>query len=164
MFELAETHECMMDAKLEGGEGKGAVSYAKVNAVVDRAVHYFEEYLSTLGEGNSLPSRLPADSVRPALSAHFHLARLRDKYLISGEDAEVARRRLENKVCGLRHFRQIVDYCDRNPEAEGAVAAELPLCREMARLLPIKIEKMRLELATLKAAGGNKLAFGAAKP
>ncbi len=29
MFELAEIHEAMMDAKLEGADGKGKVSYSK---------------------------------------------------------------------------------------------------------------------------------------
>ena len=35
MFELAEIHESMMDAKLDGGGEKGGVSYAKVY------FHYF---------------------------------------------------------------------------------------------------------------------------
>ena len=100
LFELAEIRECMMDCKLEEADANrgGAVSYAKVNAEVDAAVRYFGEYLDTLtggggagGEGNdeeeeaattTTMKRFPSDSVRPALSAHFHLARLWDKYLV----------------------------------------------------------------------------------
>ncbi len=120
------------------------VKKLQVNAVVDRAVHYFDEYLSSLNDSSTgeAPKKFPAESVRPALSAHFHLARLWDKYLVSDKPegaASAARTKLRNKIFVLDHFRAIVDYCERNPDSESVVAAELPLCREMARLLPIKV-------------------------
>jgi len=46
----------------------------------------------------------------------------------------------------LHHFQEIVDYCQRNPSAAGVVSKELVLCQEMVTLLPIKIQKMKMEL------------------
>ncbi len=104
--------------------------------VILRAIHYFDDYLSSLNSSaDSPPPRYPKDSVRPALSAHFHLARLWEKLLVAGEETteEGARTKMGNKVRSLHHFQSLVDYCERNPEAEELMAAELPLCREMAR-------------------------------
>ncbi len=116
-----------------------------MNGIVDRAIYYFTEYLSTLNDDQTgqPPSKYPYDSARPALAAHFHLARLCDKHLLSNNDAK---RRLDGKIASLSHFRTIVDYCERNPDHAEAVAVELPVCVEMAKLLPLKIAKMEMEL------------------
>ncbi len=106
--------------------------------IVDRAIYYFTEYLSTLNEDQTgqPPSKYPYDSALPALAAHFHLARLCDKHLLSDT---AAKRRLDGKIAPLSHFRTIVDYFARHPDHPGAVAVELPARVERANLPPVSV-------------------------
>ncbi len=150
LFELGETYESMMDVKLDmlgETEAVEAPFAAKVNALIAKSLFYFEEYLSTLKDGDGrMPSTFSADTVRTALVAHFHMARLSDKCLVAGDEQQ----RLRNKMQAYLHFKAIVDYCAQHKEAVGVVAAELPICQDMVRLLPVKIEKMK---ASMRSAG-----------
>ncbi|TRY63637.1 hypothetical protein TCAL_00816 [Tigriopus californicus] len=150
MFELGETHESMMDAKLDqirNSPGHSALSsqMEKVNTNVSKAVSFFKAYLDSLqNKEGHMPDPFPAEICRPALVAYFHLARLFDKFMVAERTTEA----FKNKLQVYYYFKKIVDYCQSHPEAEGVVAEELPLCQEMVRLLPVKIEKMKAELQT----------------
>ena len=89
-----------------------------------------------------MPSRFPVSVVRPALIAYFHLARLYDRVIVIGDPD----RKLKNKVRTFCHFKTLVDYCERNPEDAGVVEAELPVCKEMCTLLPIKVCQLCMQL------------------
>lgn len=149
IFELGEVHESMMDAKidkLQSGSGRFSETAVKINALVDKSIYYFQRYLKTLNTGKdkeTKPDKYAADSVRPALVANFHLARLYDKYQVP----ENSREKLGYKIQTYANFKAVVDYCQRHEEASGVVQEELKICQEMVRLLPVKIEKMRRELA-----------------
>ncbi len=133
------------------------------------SIRYFERYLETLfpGAGADAPEgevAFPEDSVRPALVAYFHLARLWDRYVLP----EGTKEKLECKTKSLHYFNQVrnvclgpqvhgrltayspspqvVQYCDRHPRAGDVMLLELPLCREMIHLLKINIEGMKKEL------------------
>ena len=147
MYELAETYESMMDAKLDllkSKKGPQSNEVVKVNTLIDRGINYFISYLETLKDSKTgeMPQEFYHDSVRPALVAYFHLARMWDKYVVP-ENSEV---KLRNKMQTLSYFKRVVDYCERNPDAETVIPAELPLCREMVNLLPIQIEKIRMNI------------------
>lgn len=43
--------------------------------------------------------------------------------------------------------RYVVEYCDAHPEAVAAVETELELSREMAGLLPLKINRLKARMA-----------------
>lgn len=43
--------------------------------------------------------------------------------------------------------RYVVEYCDAHPEAVAAVETELELSREMADLLPLKINRLKARMA-----------------
>lgn len=92
-------------------------------------------------EGKS-PDSYPRENVRPALIAHFHLARLHDKYLIPHDPEQKLRNKMHTYCC----YKFVVDYCKRNPEAGELMKDELPICQEMVVLLPRKIQKMQQEL------------------
>lgn len=148
MFELGETHESMMDAKLDQiRHSPGHLSLSsqmeKVNANVAKAVSYFKAYLDSLqNKDGIMPDPFPTEICRPALVAYFHLARLFDKFMVAERTTEA----LKNKVQVYCYFKEIVDYCQNHPEVKEVVSEELPLCQEMVRLLPVKIEKMKAEL------------------
>ncbi len=156
IYELAETHEKMMDIKMDalkagGSEGVATpAAIGKINLLTLKAIAYFERYLETLktGEGGTMPSRFAGSIARPALIAYFHLARLYDKIVVFREPD----RALANKAKVYFYFKAIVDYCRRNPEDAHVVERELPVCSEMVTLLPIKIEKMREERARAESA------------
>ena len=150
LFELGEVHESMMDAKIDkmrnGTDLRVSETIRKVNALVDKSIYYFQRYLKTLNTGKdktTKPDKYAADSVRPALVANFHLARLYDKYQVPEDSQE----KLGYKIQTYANFKAVVEYCKRNEEAAGVVQDELKICQEMVRLLPVKIEKMRRELA-----------------
>ena len=59
---------------------------------------------------------------------------------------ERSEQKLRNKLRTLSYFERVVKYCEANPEAEGVVQYELGVCKEMVKLLPIKIARMKMEL------------------
>ena len=148
MYEVAETYSAMMDIKLEMVKSDPAANATpqnlkKVNSLVDSSIKTFQLYLTTLNTNdNKLPEKYPEENERPALVAYFHMARLYDKYILP----ERSEAKLKNKMQAFGCYQYIVDYCQRNPDAEDCVQAELPLCQEMVALLPMKITKMRKEL------------------
>ena len=89
-----------------------------------------------------IPETYPSDSERPALAAYFHMARLYDKYILPEKSQAKLKCKMQTYCCYLK----IVEYCEKNPKAAECVEVELPLCKEMISLLPMKIQKMKKEL------------------
>ena len=40
-------------------------------------------------------------------------------------------------------FQCLVDYCDKYPESKTTVKEQYEVCKEMARLLPLKIARLK---------------------
>ena len=147
MFELGEVYESMMDAKYERlnkeGTSEGVQTLAKINATIDKSVGYFTRYLDSLKKSDGeMPGTFSEENIRPVMMAYFHLARLWDKYVVP----ELSEQKLKNKVQQYMWFRHVVDYCKEHPDAAEMVSGELSVCEEMVKLLPIKIERMRMEM------------------
>ena len=53
--------------------------------------------------------------------------------------------RLKNLVQSLEHYQYIVDYCNKHENAAKQMNSELESCKDMAILLPRKIDKLRAE-------------------
>lgn len=146
MYELAETYSHMMDAKRDklGAGGKMTLKDGlKINNLVEQSEGYFKRYLATFSENGEAPSRFPEESERPNLVAYFHLARLADRYVVNERSEE----KLLNLRKSLCFFGLVVDYVKRNPAAEACVPNELPICVEMGKLLPLKIEMLKNDMA-----------------
>ena len=84
MYELAETHGAMMDARMDWARdnqrdpssSSDSVWSAKTNKATERAIYYFNEFLERLKKSDgTMPESFTADTCRPALIAYFHLAR-----------------------------------------------------------------------------------------
>ena len=148
VYEVAETYSAMMDIKLELVKSDPAnnatpQNLKKVNSIIDSSINSFQTYLATLNDsGDKIPEKYPSDSERPALAAYFHMARLYDKYILP----EKSEAKLKNKMQTYCCYLKIVEYCEKNPTAAECVEVELPLCKEMVSLLPMKIQKMKKEL------------------
>lgn len=76
-----------------------------------------------------------AGDERPTLVAWLSVARLYKKMIVSA-DAD----RIECVRKELLYYQLIVDQCDKHEKYASLMSAELSLCREMASLLPRKID------------------------
>ena len=143
-FELGEIYSDLMDvkrARLAREPGNPAVG-RKVNLLVQQAVAQFTAFQDTMRVEGRLPEEYNEDTVRPALLCHFHLGRLATKLVVppGGEEE------LRGLAAALTAYREIVDYCDKHELAAKAMEEEVEVCREMVRLLPVKMERMRREM------------------
>lgn len=74
--------------------------------------------------------------------AKFRVARLYGKIITADPKKE-----LENLATSLEHYKFIVDYCEKHPEAAQEIEVELELSKEMVSLLPTKMERFRSKMA-----------------
>jgi tetratricopeptide (TPR) repeat protein len=144
VYEMAETYTLMMDIKMEMMRRNTSLltqpNMKKINSLVELSIAAFRAYLATLNkEDGTPPDKYPAENVRPALVAFFHLARLYDKFIMPERSDE----KLQNKMQTYCCYKHVVNYCKKHPEAADCMQAELPLCEEMVILLPMKLEKMQ---------------------
>ena len=76
---------------------------------------FYRAYLETLNKPDgSAPDTYPEDDVRPALIAHFHLARLYDKYVLPENPQQKLRNKMQTYLC----YTHVVEYCRKNPKAK----------------------------------------------
>uniref|UniRef100_A0A4X2LDS9 KIF-binding protein n=1 Tax=Vombatus ursinus TaxID=29139 RepID=A0A4X2LDS9_VOMUR len=145
-FELAHTYYEMMDLKVAIAnrlEELDSHTVKKINSLAQSAIKYYELFLDSLRDPNKVfPEQLSEDVLRPALVAKFHIARLYGKLITCD-----GRKELDNMQASLEYYMFLVDYCERYPEAVRAVETELELSREMAGLLPAKMERLRAKLS-----------------
>ncbi|XP_036592756.1 KIF-binding protein isoform X1 [Trichosurus vulpecula] len=145
-FELAHTYYEMMDLKVAIAnrlEELDSHTIKKINSLAQSAIKYYELFLDSLKDPNKVfPEQLGEDVLRPALVAKFHIARLYGKLITSD-----GRKELDNMQASLEYYTFLVDYCERYPEAVHAVETELELSKEMAGLLPAKMERLRAKLS-----------------
>ena len=109
------------------------------------SINNFKAFQETLknSDGSGFPETFSEDTVRPALLSHFHMGRLCDKYV---GISEISQEKLKNKLESYCHFKTIVDYCAKHDDVDEIMANELPLCKELVQLLPVKIQRMKREI------------------
>lgn len=81
---------------------------------------------------------LLAGDERPVLVAWFRIANLYNKHMRSPDPIE----QLKNMQSCKKYFDMIVEHCDKHKHYADLMKLELPLCREMAQLLPHKLDRM----------------------
>ena len=143
-FELGEIFSDMMDLKrerLEAEPGNPQV-VKKVNMLVQQAVRHFSAFQDTMKVDGKLPEEYNEDTVRPALLCHFYLGRLASKLVVPDRSEQ----QLQNVLATFAAYKAIVDYCEAHPVAAEVMSGEVEVCREMVRLMPVRIEKLRREL------------------
>ncbi|XP_066596060.1 KIF-binding protein-like [Prorops nasuta] len=146
-IELGETYSDILDIKLDRfrttDERPSAIALAKVNNLIKNAIRNFQLFLNSLKPevtANGV-EQFSEDVLQPALCAYFNLGRLYNKFITPDKSLQ-----LENTINGINAYKFIVDYCDKNPNAAEIMRTELNICRELASLLPLKVQKLRQEL------------------
>ena len=144
-FELGEIYSSILDLKVTLLETKDPSSQVsihagnKINSLAYKSIDAFKRYLSYLK--NSHQDALSAfneSDERPALLAHFYIARMHSK-LITGDQEQ----QLTNNANSLHHYTFIVNYCDKHPSGAEKVAIEREACKEMVVLLPQKMQRIK---------------------
>ncbi|XP_023341489.1 KIF1-binding protein [Eurytemora carolleeae] len=141
LFELGEIFSDMVDLKRDRWVKQPSNKHfaSKVNTLVNQAILYFQTFLDTMKIEGADPVKYVDDNTRPALLANFYLGRLASKYIVE----EGSNKQLQNINNTYTSYKKIVDYCVQNPEAVEKFGEELEACKEMVRLLPVKMEKIR---------------------
>ena len=133
----------MVDLKIaiqeESDRGPTPHSLKKINHLVDQAVKYFQGFIDSLKSKGSLPKTYDETLVRPALVAHFYIARLLAKKICASKQAKV-----ENIKKGLDLYQYTIDYCHSHPDMPSVFEEELRLAQEFVALLPIKMDKIMM--------------------
>ena len=137
-FQLAEIHSDMVQLKITLAEkSPSAHATDKINRLIQGGLSYYQQLLVSYYEqpGGSLPDRIDPVHLRTVLVSQLSMARLHTKIISVSKEEE---------VCNLRHalelHRWIVNYCDLHQEdVRKCFAQEEVMCREMAKLLPMKI-------------------------
>ncbi|XP_048864904.1 KIF-binding protein [Brienomyrus brachyistius] len=146
-FELADTYYEMMDLKLALANKQDeldAHTIKKFNHLCNASIKYYQKFLDSVrSPEGKFPEKLDEEVLRPGLVAKFRLARLHSR-LISPD----ASSQLQNLNRSLECYSFVVRYCEENPESRKAVETELELSEEMAGLLPLKISRLRAEMAS----------------
>ncbi|XP_078499337.1 KIF-binding protein [Lissotriton helveticus] len=146
-FELADTYYEMMDLKIAIGNRLDELdchTIKKINTLALSAIKYYEMFLDSLkSPDKKFPEILEEDVVRPALVAKFHIARLYGKLITTD-----GKKQLENMQTSLEYYSFLLNYCAKNEDAIKVVETELELSKEMAGLLPTKMERLRAKIAS----------------
>ncbi|XP_036294190.1 KIF-binding protein isoform X1 [Pipistrellus kuhlii] len=145
-FEIAHAYYDMMDLKVAIADklrDPDSHIVKKINNLNKSAMKYYQLFLDSLRDPNKVfPEHIGEDVLRPAMLAKFRVARLYGKIITSDPQKE-----LENLATSLEHYRFIVDYCEKHPEAAQEIEVELELSKEMVSLLPTKMERFRTKMA-----------------
>ncbi|KAK2854156.1 hypothetical protein Q5P01_006817 [Channa striata] len=149
MFELAETYSEMMDLKLTLANRQADTqsldnhTIKKFNHLCSASAKYFQTFLDSLcSREGKFPEHLEDEVLRPALVAHFRVARLLSRLISSSPSAK-----LENLSKSLENYKYVVEYCESHPAAAATVETELELSKEMVGLLPLKINRLKAQMA-----------------
>ncbi|CAL1603939.1 unnamed protein product [Knipowitschia caucasica] len=150
MFELAETYNDMMDLKLalanrqDDTQSLDSHTIKKFNHLCSSSAKFFEMFLDSLrSPEGKMPEVLEEEVLRPALVARFRVARLHSRLISSSPTVQ-----LDNLNKALENYKYVVQYCEAHPEAGAAVEIELELSKEMAGLLPLKINRLKARMGS----------------
>ncbi|XP_020797255.1 KIF-binding protein [Boleophthalmus pectinirostris] len=150
MFELAETYNDMMDLKLAlanrqaDTQSLDSHTIKKFNHLCSSSAKYFQMFLDSLrSPEGKIPDHLEEEVLRPALVARFRVARLHSRLISSSPTVQ-----LDNLNKALENYKYVVQYCETHPEAGAVVEIELELSKEMAGLLPLKINRLKARMGS----------------
>ncbi|XP_076012220.1 KIF-binding protein [Genypterus blacodes] len=148
MFELAEIYNEMMDLKLSLANRQADTqsldnhTIKKFNHLCSASAKYFQMFLDSLcSPEGKFPEHLEEEVLRPALVAQFRVARLYSRLISTSPSAQ-----MDNLDKSLNCYKYVVQYCEAHPEAAAAVETELELSKEMAGLLPLKINRLKAKM------------------
>ncbi|KDR21661.1 KIF1-binding protein-like protein [Zootermopsis nevadensis] len=146
-YELGETYSDILDIKLQRlqtvDERPTPHALRKVNHLAEQSIANFNMFLESLRDAstNKMPTMFNEDVIRPALIAYFRIGRLYSKIVMPDKAAQ-----LENLKQSLNAYKFLVDYCNHDKDARKHVSLEVAVCEDMVKLLPLKVQRLTLEV------------------
>ncbi|KZC15140.1 PREDICTED: KIF1-binding protein homolog [Dufourea novaeangliae] len=143
-IELGETYSDILETKIHHlrstNERPTPQVLAKINHLANSSIKNFQMFLDSLETRTSDcgMEQFPEDLLQPALFSYFHLGKLHNKFISPDKTIQ-----LENVQNSLNAYKFVVDYCGKYPKAAEVVKVELSLCKELVKLLPVEINRLR---------------------
>ena len=104
---------------------------------LDSSFRFFKSFIDSLKHQGEMPKTFDEDLVRPALIAHFHVARLYSQLMCGDRQSKVDALRKT-----LDYYQYIVDYREANRDMPKVIEDEFGIALEMVRLLPLKMDRI----------------------
>lgn len=146
-IELGTTYSDIMNIKLDrlraNNDRAEPQALNKINNLAKSGIKNYQFFLDSF-DNNSTDGRnitFPPDLEKSALGAYFLMGGLYNKMFTFDKSVQLA-----NTQNSLNAYKFIIDYCETHPEASETIKEEFNLCKEIVNLLPVKINKLKLEL------------------
>ncbi|XP_040166450.1 KIF-binding protein [Anopheles arabiensis] len=149
-YELGLTYSNMLNVKLSQLDEMQAKdrptphALNKINHLSEKSIRNFKKFIESYKielDTLELPETIDADEMQPILYAFFHIGRL--YYRIITPDKRL---KLQNTENSLFYYSRFVECC-QDERMRPLFAQELGVCKEMISLLPLKVEKLKNEMA-----------------
>lgn len=147
-FELAQICTDILDIKIDklqqSEDRPSPHALQKINTLVDKSIQHYTNFVNTFKalSTNEIPKTISEDFEKPFLQAYFHIGALYSRYIVLDKQIKI-----RNDELSLQAYKKVVEYCEANPKAADLISQELPICRQMVELLPLRIVKVQHEIA-----------------
>lgn len=145
-FEIGLRYSEILDIKLnklqKSNDRPTPHALQKINTLCEESINHFQKFLDSFE--NKKPGseqKLELDIVRSKLVAYTYLGRLNMKIISPDKNVK-----LTNVKRSLAAYQAVVHHCDKDKEAAASMQEEYSLCREMVRILLLKLKKLETEL------------------
>lgn len=146
-YELGMAYSNILDIKLEAFERTqkepnpviNPQSLKKINELIVKSRNILIEYISSYYEPKTevLKPNLDMDELIPIAFAYFQVARMSYKFVTPDKQLLI-----ENLTICLENYKKLVTVSDSNEELADKMKHEVGISKEMARLLPLKIQRL----------------------
>lgn len=144
MFELGLTYSDMLDIKCDQLKFHDVqpAALSKINVLCHKAIKKFQEFEATYRDKTgAIPESLDVEEIQVVAVANFNLGRLYYKIITPDK-----RLQLENTSNSYKHYKLLIDYCEKHQMVADRMQGELGVTKSMCELLPLKIKKLMEEI------------------
>lgn len=148
LYELGTAYANILDIKLDAFEqtqkepdaSVNPQALKKINDLIVKSRNNFTEYISTYYQPKTeiLKPDIVIDELIPIAFAHFQVARISYKFITPDKQLQ-----LKNLTICLEYYQKFIALCDKNEEVGNKMKGEVGVSKEMAQLLPIKLNRLR---------------------
>ncbi|XP_055638886.1 KIF-binding protein [Toxorhynchites rutilus septentrionalis] len=149
-YELGLTYSKILDIKLSKletlapNERPTPHALNKINKLCEKSIAKFQTFLESYKvplDTLEIPAAIENAELQAVFFAYFHIGRLYYKIITPDKRLQLA-----NTKNSFRFYHNFVKHCQSNETVGAHFKAEMGVCKEMTKLLPLKIKKLMNEL------------------
>lgn len=145
-FRLGEIYTEILDIKMEiirEVEKPNPHQLTKVNSLVDRSIANYRTFIKSFKDyEEEKPTSIGDALQKPFVMAYFHIAALYNRYITVDKQQQI-----DYCELSLVEYKRIKEYCEKNPNVAKLVPNELHIVNEMIELLPMKVQRLKSNVA-----------------